>query len=47
MKKYFEIYKQLKEEIVSGEYRAGEKLPSKRLLADETGVSVITVQHAY
>ncbi len=47
MKKYFEIYKQLKEEIVSGEYRAGEKLPSKRTLADKCGVSVITVEMAY
>jgi len=47
MKKYFEIYKEIKERIISGEYRSGEKLTSKRVLADKLGVSVITTEKAY
>ncbi len=38
---------QLREDITSGTYKYGGKLPSKRLLAEETGRSVITVEHAY
>ena len=30
-----------------GEYKAGEKLPSKRVMAELTGYSIITVQTAY
>ncbi len=44
---YLQIYKQMKEDIVSGAYSLGNKLPSKRLLANEIGVSTITVEHAY
>ncbi|MBE6016826.1 MAG: PLP-dependent aminotransferase family protein [Lachnospiraceae bacterium] len=44
---YIRLYRQLREDIVSGVYAFGERLPSKRLLADESGVSVITVEHAY
>jgi len=44
---YIQLYRQLRDDIVNCVYQYGEKLPSKRLLADETGVSVITVQHAY
>lgn len=44
---YLQLYRQLRDDITNGVYRFGEKLPSKRLLADETGVSVITVGHAY
>ena len=32
--------------IISGVYSYGEKLPSKRTVAAETGVSLITVEHA-
>ena len=46
-KKYFSIYKKIKEKILSGEYSAGEKLPSKRVIADTSGCSVITVELAY
>jgi GntR family transcriptional regulator/MocR family aminotransferase len=42
-----QLYQQLRDDIANCVYKHGEKLPSKRLLADETGVSVITVQHAY
>ncbi|MBR3942230.1 MAG: PLP-dependent aminotransferase family protein [Clostridia bacterium] len=46
-KKYFELYCSVKEQIESGEYKNGEKLPSKRVMADKSGVSVITVAKAY
>lgn len=44
---YLQLYKQLRRDIVEGVYKYGHKLPSKRLLAEESGVSVITVEHAY
>jgi len=44
---YLQIYEQIKEDIINGNYPYGTKLPSKRLLADETETSVITVEHAY
>ncbi|MBR3988900.1 MAG: PLP-dependent aminotransferase family protein [Clostridia bacterium] len=44
---YLQIYEQIKKDIVSGAIRFGSKLPSKRLMCEETGVSVITVEHAY
>ena len=44
---YMRIYRQLREEIISGTLKAGTKLPSKRALAEELNVSVITVEHAY
>ena len=44
---YMQLYSQLKKDIVSGAYPLGAKLPSKRLLSEEAGVSVITVEHAY
>lgn len=45
-KKYISLYKDLKNKIISGEYTANEKLPSKRVMADKYGCSVITVEHA-
>ncbi len=47
MKKYFEIYKNIKNKILKGEFISGEKLPSKRITADKYGCSVITVEKAY
>lgn len=44
---YLQLYELLRKEIVNGVYPTGSKLPSKRLLAEESGVSVITVEHAY
>lgn len=46
-KAYLQIYEQIKKDIVNGVYPYDTKLPSKRLLAEESGVSVITVEHAY
>ncbi len=44
---YMQLYEQLRRDIVKGRFPHGGKLPSKRLLAEEAGVSVITIQHAY
>ena len=44
---YLQLYEQLRQDIVSGILSYGMKMPSKRLLAEETGVSVITVEHTY
>ncbi len=47
MKKYFDIYRDIKNKIQDAEFAAGEKLPSKRVAADKYGCSVITVATAY
>ena len=44
---YLQLYEHLRQDILDGVFAYGTKLPSKRLLAEETGVSVITVEHAY
>ncbi len=44
---YMQLYAQVRENIVKGVYAFGKKLPSKRLLAEEAGVSTVTVEHAY
>lgn len=44
---YEYIYIKIKEDILSGRIKPGEKLPSKRALAQNLRVSVITVESAY
>lgn len=44
---YLQIYKLLRNDIINGTFPYNSKLPSKRLLADNIGVSTITVEHAY
>lgn len=44
---YLRIYTTLREQITKGDYKHGNRLPSKRILAEETGTSVVTVEHAY
>lgn len=44
---YEYIYACIRDDILSGRLRAGEKLPSKRALARNLGVSTITVEGAY
>ena len=44
---YMQLYRQLRRDIVSGAFAFGSRLPSKRLLAEESSVSVITVQRCY
>ena len=43
--RYLQLYREIREDITEGRYRLGERLPSKRLLAEEHGISVITVEH--
>ena len=44
---YLQLYRQIRDDIISETYPYGTKLPSKRNLAEETDVSIITVEHAY
>ena len=44
---YETLYEKIKKDVVSGKIKQGEKLPSKRALAERLGVSVITVDAAY
>ena len=44
---YLQLYKQMRDDIVQGVYAYNSKLPSKRLISDELGISTITVEHAY
>ncbi len=44
---YQHLYKCIKNDIISGNLPAGEKLPSKRSFAKNLGISVITVENAY
>lgn len=44
---YLQLYKQIREDIIAENYPYNTKLPSKRSLAAEIGVSTITVEHAY
>ncbi len=44
---YLQLYQQIREDIIAENYPYNTKLPSKRNLAEETGVSTITVEHAY
>ena len=41
------LYKSIREDILSGKLKAGERLPPKRGLAEHLGVSVMTVENAY
>lgn len=44
---YAYLYRRIREDILSGVLKVGERLPSKRALAEHLGVSVITVEGAY
>ena len=44
---YLQLYDQIKLRILSGEMKAGEKLPSLRTLAKELGISITTASLAY
>ena len=47
MPQYIRIYDILKKNIISGDYPYGTRLPSRKTMADEMHVSVITIKHAY
>ena len=44
---YAYLYDCMRADIENGSIAAGEKLPSKRKLADHLGVSIVTVEGAY
>jgi GntR family transcriptional regulator/MocR family aminotransferase len=44
---YQQLYECIKADISSGKLKRNEKMPSKRTLADNLGVSTITVENAY
>lgn len=44
---YIQIYDDLRKDILYGRMSVGEKLPSKRALAEKLGVSLVTVENAY
>lgn len=44
---YEYLYKCIKNDILQGTLKTGEKLPSKRTFAKNLGISVITVENAY
>ena len=45
--KYYQLYTAIREDILRGELRPGQKLPSRRALAEHLHVSVVTVSGAY
>ena len=44
---YLQLYNLMRNDIVAGIFAPGAKMPSKRLLAEELGISVVTAEHAY
>ena len=44
---YLQLYTQIRDDIIKGIYPFHSKLPSKRVIASEVGVSTVTVEHAY
>ena len=44
---YLQIYTQVRDDIINGIYPHNSKLPSKRIIASDCGVSTVTVEHAY
>lgn len=45
--KYHQLYEYIRNGIVNGNFRGGEKLPSKRALASHLKISALTVENAY
>lgn len=44
---YVQLYEALRNDITAGLFPYDSKLPSKRVLSEELGVSLVTVEHAY
>ena len=44
---YLQLYTQVRDDIINGVYPLGGKLPSKRTVSTEMGISTVTVEHAY
>ena len=47
LSKYEYLYRCLKEDIVTGRIVQGSRMPSKRTLAEDNGISIRTVLNAY
>ena len=47
MPAYMQLYIHMREDIVNGIYPYGTRLPSKRFIAAEIGISLVTVEHTY
>ena len=45
--KYLMLYTELRDEIIRGVWPCGMRLPSRRQIAGERGLSVVTVEHSY
>ena len=43
---YIQLYKKLRDEILKGAFPYGTKLPSKRTMSSDYGMSLVTVEHA-
>ena len=44
---YLQLYQLLRDDVIRGTFPCGSKLPSKRLLSAELGLSTVTIEHAY
>lgn len=44
---YLQLYIQVRDDIINGIYPHNSKLPSKRIISSDCGVSTVTVEHAY
>lgn len=44
---YEHLYNEIRQDIENGSLKAGEKLPSKRALAEHLSISTVTVENAY
>ena len=44
---YLQLYTQVRDDIINGIYSHNSKLPSKRIMSSDCGVSTVTVEHAY
>lgn len=44
---YLQLYTQVRNDIIKGVYPINSKLPSKRTISTDTGISTVTVEHAY
>ena len=45
--KYLRLYEELRDGIIQGNWPYGARLPSRRQVAQERGLSVVTVEHSY
>ena len=44
---YLNLYENLKQQIIEGQYQSDDKFPSKRALSQHLSISHTTIEHAY